>query len=350
MWAATRATKILGLKYPIIQAPMAGSTTPELVAAVSSVGALGSLGGGYMPPNELKKAITTIRTHMNALFAVNLFVPQKYHVTSDQIDHMQQILLNVAPELHYVPSPAAPPYLPDFKEQLDIIIDENVPILSFTFGIPEDDVLTRLKAKNIILIGTATNLAEALLLEQKGIDLIVAQGSEAGGHRGTFIGKAEHSLIPIATLIPQLLHNIKIPVIAAGGIMNADKINKLLTLGADGVQMGTAFLSSPESGAHPTYKACLLKNSHDNTVLTRTFSGKLARSIRNKFIANMEIHTKELLDYPIQHALTKPLRQIAAKQNNADFMFLLAGQSYPLSTGLPAKEFLERVIQEMERL
>lgn len=187
MWPITSLIPLLGIQLPIIQAPMAGgATTPELVAAISNAGGLGSLGAGYMLPEDIRAAIKKIRALSNNPFAVNLFVPQPHHATEQQIATMKDIIEKNCLELNLNLTDIKPPYLPSFDEQLKIVIEEKVPVLSFTFGIPENNYLVELKKNKIILIGTATTLAVAKLLEEKGIDLIVAQGNESGGHRGTF--------------------------------------------------------------------------------------------------------------------------------------------------------------------
>jgi nitronate monooxygenase len=342
MWPSTQLTKALNIKIPIIQAPMAGgATTPELIAAVSNAGGLGSLAAGYLSASEIKKAIFQIRQLTDKPFAVNVFIPERYTVDLEKIQRMREIIERCCFELDLKIGNVALPYLPSFEEQMNIILEENISILSFTFGIPEQAWLTKFKTKGIITMGTATSRAEALQLEKNDIDIIVAQGSEAGGHRGTFIGTAEDALCEISHLILDLVAHVKTPIVAAGGIMDAKKIVDSLKLGAVGVQMGTAFLSCPESGIHQKYKKLLLSIPQDNTVLTRVFSGKLARGIKNVFITRMNDQEENIPDYPIQNSLTRVMRNEAAKQNNLEFMSLWAGQTAYLSRGLPATELIK---------
>lgn len=348
MWPTTAITKKMGFQFPIIQAPMAGgATTPELVAAVSNAGGLGSLGAAYMEADEIKLAIKKIRELTDKPFAVNLFVPEKHHATFTQINRMCELIEMSCAELKIKISPNVTPYAPIFEDQMRVICEEKVPVFSFTFGIPDDHWIRKLKTNGVFLIGTATNLSEALLLEEQGMDAVVAQGCEAGGHRGTFLGKPEASLFEIEFLIKKLLEKVKIPIIAAGGIMDAKAIISLLTIGADAVQMGTAFLTCHESGIHPKYKEALLSARRDNTTLTRVFSGKLARGIKNKFIERMEQHQSEILDYPIQNALTRSMRKEAGKQNNTDFMSLWAGQSVYLCKACSALELMNKLINDV---
>lgn len=351
MWPITSLIPLLGIQLPIIQAPMAGgATTPELVAAISHAGGLGSLGAGYMLPEDIRTAIKKIRALSNKPFAVNLFIPQSHHATEQQIATMKDIIEKNCTELNLKLTDIKPPYLPSFNEQLKIAIEEKVPILSFTFGIPEDNYLIELKKNKIILIGTATTLAEAKLLEEKGIDLIVAQGNESGGHRGTFLGNVEDALIGNFALIPQLADTIKVPIVAAGGIMDARGIVASLILGASGVQMGTAFLSCQESGAHQMYKQALLNTKQDNTTLTRSFSGKHCRMIKNTFIKRMETYSTDLLDYPIQHTLTALMRKEAARQNQVEFLSLLAGQAAYLCKDISATQLINELNNDVKSL
>ena len=339
----TTLTKKLGIKYPIIQAPMAGgATTPELVAAVSNYGGLGSLGAGYMEPEDIRITIGKIRKLTDKPFAVNLFIPQTAKATSLQIKSMQEIIRKACPVFNLDNNELLTPYIPDFNKQLQVIIEEKVPIFSFTFGMLLPEQVEYLKQENIIIIGTATNVPEATVLESTGIDIIVAQGSEAGGHRGSFLNRGEYiNLIGLISLIPQITEKVKIPIIAAGGIMDRKGIKSIISLGAAGVAMGTAFLTTHESGIHPKYKRALLKYDHDFTILTKAFSGKLARGIYNTFIKRMEKYTDKILDYPIQNKLTQLMRKEASAKNNEEFMSMWAGQGMPLCKSQSVEELMQ---------
>ncbi|KTD02213.1 NAD(P)H-dependent flavin oxidoreductase [Fluoribacter gormanii] len=350
MWQ-TRLTEKIGLKYPIIQAPMAGgATTPELVAAVCNAGGLGSLGAGYMPPDELKDALKTIRKLTNKPFAVNLFIPERYHASAEQIRKSCTDIKQSCLELNIEIEPVLEPYAQSFEEQINVLIQEKIPVFSYAFGLLDSKWITKFKRNRTVLIGTATTLAEARELEECDIDAIVAQGSEAGGHRGTFISKAEDGLIGLFSLIPQLVDQIDLPIIAAGGIMDGRGIAAALKLGSEGIQMGTAFLSCFESGIPEVYKRALLSQQQDNTVLTRAFSGKLARGIRNQFIDRMHVRTANILDYPIQNALTGLMRKKAKELDNIDFMSMWAGQSAPLCRSTSVKELISTLVHEAEVL
>jgi nitronate monooxygenase len=190
-------------------------------------------------------------------------------------------------------------------------------------------------------------VAEAVALEQSGVDAVIAQGSDAGSHRGTFLGRPEDSLVGTVALVPQIADAVKVPVIAAGGIMDARGIRAALALGASAVQMGTAFLATPESGISPAYKQALLNAKEDQTVLTRAFSGRLARGIRNRFSEEMRAFEHDLPPYPIQNALTRDIRQAAAKQHRPEFLSLWAGQGVGLIQARPAADLIREWTREI---
>ncbi|WP_420420638.1 NAD(P)H-dependent flavin oxidoreductase [Simkania sp.] len=300
-------TERLKLPFPLIQAPMAGPAShPDLTAAVSNAGGLGSFGAGYLSADKIREAIHAIRFQTEAPFNLNLFVPGKFEVNAAKIKASME---------------AMQPY---FEEQMSVVIEEKVPVFSFTFGIPEEKWLRQLKGEGTVLIGTATHLEEALALEQSGVDFIVAQGKEAGGHRGTFIGKEEDALDSTEVLVKELKRHVQTPIIAAGGVMNREDVKQALEWGACAVQMGTAFLTTQECPIHPKYRQILLAQEEDNTRLTRAFSGRLARGVRNRFLDEME--RINVPDYPIQNALTRPIRQAASAQARTEFMSLWAGE------------------------
>ncbi|WP_019218061.1 NAD(P)H-dependent flavin oxidoreductase [Legionella tunisiensis] len=343
----TRLGKQLGIQFPLIQAPMAGgATTPSLVAAVCNAGGLGSLGAGYLTADELRENILKIRALTDKPFVVNLFIPEITTASEQQIQQACKVITKACIELKHEVKPVNPPYAPSFEEQMKVILDERIPIFSFTFGVLAPHWVNKLK-NNTLLIGTATTVEEALLLEKSGIDILVVQGKEAGGHRGTFLGKAEDALLELTELLSLLKVQVKIPVIAAGGIMNSEHIAKTLTLGAAGIQMGTAFLTCLESGIHPKYKEALLTCQKDNTVLTMAFSGKFARGIRNKFTERLANQQSAILAYPIQNALTRSMRVEAAKQNCPDFMALWAGQAAYLCQEKSAADLVRELTNEI---
>lgn len=350
-WPDTRITELLEIRYPIIQAPMAdGVSTPALVAAVSNAGGLGSLGAGYMQPEELRQAIIDIRSLTQKPFAVNLFVPEPIKEDAERIVQANEFLSPYREQLNIPDSDPLAREQPNYIEQLGVLFEESVEIISFAFGVPGEAEMDTIKQLGITTIGTATHLLEAILLEESGLDMVVAQGIEAGGHRGTFLGTPEQGMTGSMVLLPLLADHLHLPYAAAGGIMDARGIAAALKLGAEAVQIGTAFLACPESGAHATYKETLLHSTELTTVLTRAFSGKLGRSLKNRFIT--ELHQAEpfLPGYPMQNVLTQDIRQAAAEQNKPELMAMWAGQGCAMVRDLPAAELMREWIEQTTEL
>ncbi|MGH7913709.1 MAG: NAD(P)H-dependent flavin oxidoreductase [Candidatus Binataceae bacterium] len=342
---------MIGVEHAIILAPMAGGTsTPALVAAVSNAGGLGSLGAGYMTPENIAKAIAEIRERTDKPFAVNLFAGGYDGTGSSDTAAMLKL---IAPwhERLGLPPPADPAgSLPPLDQQIEAVLRWNVPVFSFTFGIPAAAIMRQIKGCGVKLLGTATTVAEARALEQAGVDAVIAQGSEAGAHRGTFMASLEDSLVGTIALVPQMADAVSVPVIASGGIMDGRGIVAAAALGASGVQLGTTFLTCPESGAPPAHKAAIRAARDDGTMLTRAFSGRLARGITNAFAVAMHGHESELLPYPAQNNLTRPMRTAAAARGDGDYLSLWAGQAAPLAREMPAAELVARLLRETATL
>jgi len=347
-------TRVLNIIYPIIQAPMAGGpTTSELVAAVSNAGGLGMIGAGYLSPDQLRNQICEIRRLTDMPFGVNLFVPTSYTADARKLHTANALLQPIREELQIEEEPTLPTFEQDIKtyeELLKIIIEEKISICSFTFGIPSAQIVSKLKELSIFLIGTATTVMEALMIENAGMDAVVVQGAEAGGHRGTFYGKDSESLIGLMSLIPQAADVISLPLIAAGGIMDGRGIMAAKCLGAIGVQMGTAFLVCEESGANNLYKEAIMKASEDQVVLTKAFSGKMARGLHNSFIELTKHYEEVLPDYPLQNELTKAIRKTSAAKGTTRHLSLWSGQSPRLAKKLTVRELMNKIIYEAERL
>ncbi len=350
MWTrnACKALEILRIKYPIIQAPMAGVTTPVLVANASNGGGLGSLPAGYSSSEMFLKDIIATQELTNKPFSANLFIPASINdkglaqkrVRMNEHLNIYREKLNISLINPSIPS------IHSIDELLDIIIERNIPIVSFTFGILAPKQIQRLKQLDILLIGTATTVKEAQSIEANGCDMVIAQGYEAGGHRGTFLGSFETSMIGTMTLVPQIVDSVRIPVIAAGGIMDGRGISAALKLEASAVQMGTAFLRCPESGTSTAYKDAISTSNEESTVITSAFSGKPARGIKNEFIVDMEKNLQDILPYPEQHYLTAPIRQAATQKNLLQYMSLWAGQGARFSQALPADELMKKFADE----
>ncbi|WP_077735480.1 nitronate monooxygenase [Bacillus sonorensis] len=318
--------KLLSLSKPIIQAPMAGGpATPRLAAAVSNQGGLGSLASGYLTPAALKRQIEETKELTPALFQVNLFVPEKREqVSREKLEGWQKkIPLSQSAE----PETSEEQDWSDFNEKIDIILKSDVKVCSFTFGVPPVEVVGELKKRQCCLIGTAVSVEEALLLEEKGMDVIVVQGSEAGGHRGAFLHTKGEAAVGSMALIPQAADHVSVPVVAAGGIFDKRGVAAAFALGAQGVQLGSVFLACSESGTSQIYKQQLIRAAETDTRLTRLFSGKPARGIVNQWMEDRRQDEDEALPYPLQNALTKPMRKKAQLENNPGNMSLWCGQA-----------------------
>lgn len=352
MWYENTITQILQIKYPIIQAGMAGGiTTPALVAAVSNHGALGNLGAGYMKPEQMRESIQEIKQLTDQPFGVNVFVPEMPEVSEEEVHKANKLLqpfqeeLNIREEMNM-----EQPTDTLFEEQLKVIIEESVPVCSFTFGLPEKEVIHRLQKENIVVIGTATTVEEAIANEKIGMDMVVVQGSEAGGHRGTFMGAFDEAMIGTMSLVPQTVDHVNIPVIAAGGIMDGRGVLAAMVLGAQAAQMGTAFVTSVESGAKRQHKEAIVNSIEDQPVITAAFSGKPARGIRNEFITKMARYEEELPKYPVQNTLTQSIRKEAAKQNRPEWMSLWCGQNPRASKQQSAGEVIREIRSQMDTI
>ncbi|PIC66278.1 nitronate monooxygenase [Sporosarcina sp. P16a] len=351
MWNKNDVTKKLGITYPIIQAGMAGgTTTPELIAAVSNAGGLGTLGAGYMKAEDMREAIKRIKALTDQPFGVNLFIPETAEVSTDKIRKANELLRPYREELQIAEPDVKQVSSENFDKQVEVLIEEEITVCSFTFGVPSKENVRRLKEENIIVMGTATTVKEAIINEGYGVDMVVMQGSEAGGHRGTFSGSFGDSMIGTMSLIPQAVDHVQIPVIAAGGIMDGRGVLAALTLGAQAVQMGTAFVTAVESGAKTQHIDAILTSTEDQTVITSVFSGKPARGIQNDFIREIKPYEEDLPDYPIMNTLTAGIRSEAAKQNRPQWIHLWSGQSPRLSARRNAAALLSRIVLQVETI
>jgi nitronate monooxygenase len=337
----------LGIEHPIVQAPMGGGAScPDLVAAVSEAGGLGSLACGYLAPGQIADAVAGVRRRTTRPFALNLFAPLP-PASSRGVEEMLAVLAPYHAALGI--EPPRPPAQPaqSFGEQAEAVLAARPAAFSFTFGVPPADVLRRFRAAGIVLMGTATTVAEARALEDAGVDAVVAQGSEAGGHRGTFLHPFEHGMVGTLALVPQVVDAVRVPVVAAGGIMDGRGIAAVLALGAAAASLGTAFVACPESGVVQAYKDAVRAAGDDATVVTRAFSGRPCRMVRNRFVE--DVGGRDVPDYPLQNALTQPLRRAAARAGNTDLLGLLAGQGSSLATTLPAAELVRRLADDAAR-
>lgn len=337
----------LGLTRPIVLGPMNNASSAELTAAVSNAGGLGSFAAALLSPESIVEAVRRIRQLTTRPFNVNLFILDKPRPDLDTIHGSMARLQPYRDTLGLGQASVPEKFCEDFSGQLDALLSAAPPVVSFTFGILPGEVVAPFKRAGCRVIGTATTVAEAKAWESAGADFICAQGSEAGGHRGSFLKDFEQSSVGLMALVPQIAAAVSLPVIAAGGIMNGQGIAAALMLGAQAAQLGTAFLSCPECPIPAPWRDALLEATDDSTRLTRTFSGRYARGIVNEFMEQMRPYEHVVPSYPIQNALTAPIRQAAGKSGEAGLMSLWAGQGVGLSRRLPAAELVDILANEM---
>jgi nitronate monooxygenase len=344
----TKLVQRLGIEGPLILAPLGGGPgTPELAAMVSNAGALGSLGGAYLSAGELQDAIRKTRTLTSKPFAVNLFIPSPAsQPTSEQVDQAIAVTQKYRDELALPAAVIKSSPFEDFSKQMAVILDEKPAVLSFVFGVLDKSYVKQFQSLGIMIVGTATNLEEGLKLQNAGVDAVVAQGCEAGGHRGMFTPEQADSDLKTEALTQLLVKGLRIPVIASGGIMDGKGIARALSWGAQAAQLGTAFLLCPEAGTSQAYRQALRKTSGDPTKLTRVFSGRLARGIENRFMQEMESQQSALLPWPVQNAFTRDLRSKSAQNQSADFLSLWAGQGVAMIREMSAADLVKQLFAE----
>jgi nitronate monooxygenase len=325
---------------------MAGSgiNTAALVIASCRAGVLGSIAAAYRTPAQVRSDIAAIRAATDRPFAVNLFAPTHDPEQPGDTRAMLDFLSGwharfglPAPEL---PTRAAEP----FDQTIDLILELRPPIVSFTFGILPPEVMRKLRNRGAFIIGTATTVKEAVLLADSGVDAVVAQGAEAGGHRGSFAAARGFGSVGLMALLPQVVDAVRIPVIASGGIMDGRGIAAALALGAVAVQMGTAFLVTHESGAPACYKQRVLTSNDESTAYTRAYSGRTARGVENRFMREMDRAGVQPLAYPWQNAMTRPLRKAGSEAGDSEVLSLWAGQG----SAMAAEQSVQELVNSLE--
>jgi nitronate monooxygenase len=354
LWMENRLTSRLGLQYPIIQGPLGGLFSQRLTASVSNYGGLGSFGAHGLKPEAIRKVIREIKGLTPKPFAMNLWVSMEDEgaLTSTQ-EAFHRSLAPLAKHIESVGGgkPSYRPYEPiRFEDQVQVLLDEGISVFSFIYGIPSKQILDEFRRKGVVLIGTATTVDEAIALEQAGVDVIAASGFEAGGHRGSFLQPSEDSLTGTMALVPQVVDAVNLPVVAAGGIGDARGIVAAFALGAEGVQMGTVFLACEESGANTLHREALLNGQAKQTALTRGFTGRLARGIKNRLVDELNQKDIEILPYPLQRALVRHLSIPAEKAGRSELLPLWAGQSANLSRCTNVRVLLDTLVEEISEI
>jgi len=330
------------LEIPIIQAPMLGASTLEMALAVSQIGALGSLAAGALAPDAIEAAVAQLRAATDRPFAVNLLMSQPAHPSAAEVERAQQVLRPwyEAQGLE-VPDPPND-FAQDYDRQFAALVRAAPPAASFTFGVLTADQVGALHTHRTAVIGTATTVAEAKAWEAVGADAICAQGFEAGGHRGSFLGPQDESLVGTMALVATIRGAVRLPVIAAGGIMDGRGVAAALALGAVAAQMGTAFLLADQTVVSKPWRRSIETAGDDPTRLTRAFTGRYARGIENAFMRQMRPLEHAVPAYPVQNRLTGPLRAAATAKDDADAISMWAGQAVSLAGSGEAGALVEQ--------
>ena len=350
MWKDRRLLDLFGISHPIIQAPMAGASTPEMAAAAANAGCLGSLGCALMNEAGYRTHFEAARAQTNGALNVNFFCHEQ-PVNDDEKNKAAKKRLQAYYEefnLGELPDAVATS-APFGDEMAKAVLDTAPNIVSFHFGLPDLGLVKQLKSRGIKVLSSATTVEEARFLERNGADAIIAQGWEAGGHHGFFLEK-DTAAIGTFALVPQLVDAVEVPIIAAGGIADGRGIAASLALGAAGAQIGTAFLTTQESSVPVVHQQSLLQSDGSDTALTKVFSGRPARGIKNRYMTDLAHIEDDLPDFPIMNTLSGPLRKASAATGSPDMVAQWSGQAVGLNRKTTTKELIDRLVSETENV
>ena len=348
MWRDSRLTDLLGIEHPIIQAPMAGSSTPAMASAAANAGCLGSLGCAMMTPEAYRDAYDQTRSATNRRLNMNFFchVPPGEDAAKNAL--ATEKLSPFYAEHGIAELPAFEPTHFPYGDAIHAAVMASRPgVVSFHFGLPDQRYVDELRADGAVILCSATTPAEARDLEARGVDAIIAQGWEAGGHQGHYL-TGQPSQIGTMALVPQVVNAVQVPVIAAGGIADGRGIAAALALGAAGVQIGTAFLTCEESAVPPPHHRALMDADGADTQMTRAFSGRPARGVKNRYMAALAPHEDALPDFPLMNTVTGPLRKASAGADSPDMIALWSGQAVGLNRSGTVAALIERLVEETE--
>jgi nitronate monooxygenase len=347
-WQDRRLLDLFGIDHPIIQAPVAGPNTPQLAIAVAEAGGLGSLAAAMLTPELLRVELQTVRQQTDRPINVNFFCHIAPVVDAARETAWRKRLARYYAELG-VPASAADGgavRLPFGAAMGEVLLEFKPKVASFHFGLPDEALLKPLRDAGIVIVSSATTVEEARWLEARGVDAVVAQGVEAGGHRGMFLTDDIASQPGTLALVPQVVDAVRVPVIAAGGIADGRGVAAALALGAAGVQLGTAFLLSPEAKTPAIHRMALKSKHADVTALTNVFTGRPARGVMNRVMREIGPMAPEAPAFPLAAGAASPLRAAGEKQGSGDFTPLWSGQSALLARELPAGVLVATLVDE----
>ncbi|MGH1371726.1 MAG: NAD(P)H-dependent flavin oxidoreductase [Cellvibrionaceae bacterium] len=365
-WNKTPVSERLDIEYPIIQGPFGGNiSTLDLLSVVSNAGGMGSFGAHMLAPDEIISRVANAKLRTDKAFNFNLWVSNDGDTVdgrpSDRVS-VQDVLTNLDPKVFDrglslfkpfydelgIAYPSYPERItPRFDEQMEAILEARPPVFSFVFGIPEKKILDACQQRDITTLGAATTFDEARALAEEGVDIVLATGFEAGGHRVSFLKPAQQSLMSTHALVRQINYRLDIPLIAAGGIADARGIAAAQIAGADAVQIGTAFLACRESGASEVHKQALFSERAHETVLSCNYTGRLARFIPDEFIDAIDRSQDLPLPYPLHSFFVAPIKAAAAVEGNAEFSSLYAGQGAPLLQHRDAGSLMAALVEQL---
>ncbi len=351
MWYNTKATEMVGIQYPIMQGPFGGNlSSVELVATVSNAGGLGGYGAYTLAPQEIIDIDKQIKAATNKSYNINLWVSDNDipagTVTDEQYEKAKKLFKPYFDETGILLPEKPAPFKSRFENQVEAILSIRPKVFSFMFGVPSADILEQCRKQGIVTVGAATTLDEAVFLEAAGVDMIIASGFEAGGHRPSFLASAEVSTTGTFVLLQLIREKVKIPIIAAGGIANGKGIAAVLALGASAAQIGTAFLATDESNALPTHRQMLFSDAAKYTTLSRAFTGRLGRGITSRVAKEMLGNEANFLPFPLQTTFMSSLRKAALDQQKWDMVLFWGGQIAPILKHTKAKELMQALIEE----
>jgi nitronate monooxygenase len=353
VWPDRRLLDLFGIEHPIVQAPMASAMDAELAIAVANAGGLGSLPAGMLNAEKLRAQVAQFRwATMNKPVNLNFFT-HKSPVPNNAREHAwREELKPYYAEFDIDPSAPVPvTNRTPFNSEVCAVVEELKPeVVSFHYGLPDDGLVKRVKASGAKVIASATTVSEARHLEKGGCDAVIAQGIEAGGHRGMFLTEDITTQVGLFALLPQVVDAVRIPVIASGGVGDARGLVAALMLGAAGVQIGTAFLFCPEAKILPPHRAALRAARDDSTVLTNVLSGRPARGLINRVIRELGPISDVAPAFPLASGALAPLHAKAQEQGSGDFSPMLSGQAAALGRELPARALVEVFVSEAQDL
>jgi nitronate monooxygenase len=351
MWYQTKASEILGIKYPVLQGPFGGNLSSiELVSTVSNAGGLGGYGAYTLSPQEIIQVDQQIKAATDKPYNINLWVSDtdavNGEVSDEQFKVAQQLFKPYFDEAGIALPDKPAPFKSLFENQVEVILYQKPPVFSFMFGIPSADILEQCRRLGIVTSGAATTLDEAVALESAGVDMIIASGFEAGGHRPSFLASAESSMVGTFVLVQLIKEKVKTPVIAAGGIANGKGVAAALLLGADAAQIGTAFLATDESNVAAIHRQMLFSDASKYTSLSRAFTGRLGRGITSRIAKDLFNQEKSFLPFPLQRQFMSPLNAAANEQKKWDMILFWGGQISPILKHKKAGELMKSIVEE----